>query len=328
MKYLALPNKRQHILPFYLAMEEYATRLCGSDGLFFMWQVEPTVIFGRNQLIDNEVNVDYCRENKIAMYRRRSGGGCVFADQNNIMFSYITRSDNVETTFRRYTTLVVEMLKAIGLDASDNSRNDVLIAGRKVSGNAFYHTNGHSIVHGTMLYDTDMKHITRAITPSGAKMASKAVKSVRSRITTIREHSTISLEDFKEHAKIFMTDGEIMLDNDDVKEINELTKPYLEQDFIYGKNPRYNTTITKRVEGVGDFIVNIEINHNTIKNLNISGDFLLVGDVDEMLISRLRGVKFTAESIRNALCDINTADVIMNLRKEDFVELLTANNYL
>ena len=110
MKYLSLPDNATRILPFYLAMEEYAARILGEEDIFFMWQVDPTVIFGRNQLIASEVNVDYCKEHGIAFYRRRSGGGCVYADQDNIMFSYITRSDEVQTTFSAYTTAVASML--------------------------------------------------------------------------------------------------------------------------------------------------------------------------------------------------------------------------
>ncbi|MBQ0070145.1 MAG: lipoate--protein ligase family protein, partial [Bacteroidales bacterium] len=151
MKYLRLPNNETHILPFYLAMEEYATRIFREDDLFFMWQVNPTVIFGRNQVVQNEVNLDYCDAHGIEYYRRKSGGGCVYADMSNIMFSYITRSDNVTTTFSQYTSAVVKMLKSLGLDASDNSRNDIMVNGLKVSGNAFYLIPGYSIVHGTML---------------------------------------------------------------------------------------------------------------------------------------------------------------------------------
>ncbi len=134
------------------------------------------MIFGRNPLIENEVNLPYCREHGISTYRRKNGGGCVFADMSNIMMSYITCSDNVEHTFARYTSAIVEVLKKLGLNASDNSRNDILIDGRKVSGHAFYHLPGRSIVHGTMLFDTDMSHMQGAIHDVGGKLQSKGVK--------------------------------------------------------------------------------------------------------------------------------------------------------
>ena len=97
-------------------MEEFAARNINQDeDCFFMWQVEPSVIFGRNQLIENEVNIAYCRENNIKTYRRKSGGGCVYADMSNIMFSYITRSENVSLTFDRYINMVAEMLRGLNV---------------------------------------------------------------------------------------------------------------------------------------------------------------------------------------------------------------------
>ena len=150
MTYLSLPFEENRRLSFYLAMEEYAARqLNKGDDVFFLWQVQPSVIFGRNQVIENEVNLDYCREHGIQLYRRKSGGGCVYADMSNVMMSYITRSDEVVTTFARYMEMVCQMLRELGLEATSTQNNDVLIGDRKVSGNAFYHIPGHSIVHGT-----------------------------------------------------------------------------------------------------------------------------------------------------------------------------------
>ena len=97
MIYVSLPNDEQRKLPFYLAVEEYVARELPAGDYFFMWQVQPTVIFGRNQLIEAEVDIDYCRANGIATYRRKSGGGCVYADLDNIMFSYITPDSNAQT---------------------------------------------------------------------------------------------------------------------------------------------------------------------------------------------------------------------------------------
>lgn len=146
-------------------MEEWIARHLSPDDYFFIWRVKPTVICGRNQDIEKEVNLPYCRTHGIDVVRRRSGGGCVYADMNNWMFSFITPDEVVSTTFGRYTTLIAGMLRSLGFDASATGRNDIYIYNRKVSGNAFYHMPGRSIVHGTMLYDIDVERMTNAITP-------------------------------------------------------------------------------------------------------------------------------------------------------------------
>ena len=140
MIYIALPETDTiRRLSFYLATEEHVARHMDLDEAFFMWQVNPSVIFGRNQLIENEVNIDYCRSHNIETYRRKSGGGCVYADRSNVMFSYVTKDENVSLTFNRYVNLVALVLCRLGIDARATGRNDILIDGRKVSGNAFYH---------------------------------------------------------------------------------------------------------------------------------------------------------------------------------------------
>jgi len=236
MTHLTLPTDGTRRLSFYLAMEEYAARrLNDGDSLFFLWQVEPTVIFGRNQVIENEVNLDYCREHGIQFYRRKSGGGCVYADQSNVMMSYITRSDEVQTTFSRYLQMVCEMLGELGIPATSTKNNDVLIGERKVSGNAFYHIPGHSIVHGTMLFDTDMQHMLNAITPPQQKLDRHGVQSVRQRITLLKEHTGISIEEFKQQAVRKLCDNELRLTEEDVKNIERIEQEYLNPEFIYGK---------------------------------------------------------------------------------------------
>ncbi len=322
MKYLLLPNDATRILPFYLAMEEYAARIMADEDIFFMWQPDPTVIFGRNQLIDNEVNLDYCKEHGIAVYRRKSGGGCVYADRDNIMFSYITRSDNVQLTFSRYTHAVAEMLQGLGLNATDNGRNDILIDGLKVSGNAFYHIPGHSIVHGTMLYDTNMEHMLNAITPSSAKLESKGVESVRSRITTLSEHLDMSIDDFKAHVKATLCDGEIVLNDADVAQIDAIMQSYLTPEFIYGNNPRCNLVKTGRIEGVGEMQVSLELNHNVVRHIDVAGDFFLLGNLDDGIIAPLTGVIFERTHVQQALEGVDLGKIIANLNNQQLINLL------
>ena len=324
MKYLSLPDNATRILPFYLAMEEFAARIIGEDDIFFQWQVEPTVIFGRNQLIANEVNVDYCREHGIAFYRRRSGGGCVYADQDNIMFSYITRSDEVQTTFSRYTSAVATMLQGLGLNASASDRNDVLIDGLKVSGNAFYHIPGRSIVHGTMLFDTNMEHMLNAITPSREKLSSKGVESVRNHITTLSEHLSMDIETFKRHVRESLCDGEIKLTADDVDEIEKLTLPYLEPSFLWGNDPQCEVERGGRIEGVGSIHANVELKHGMIQDLRLKGDFLpLRENASDLLLDKLRGAKLDTNTLRTALAGCDVGQWILNLSNEQLITLLT-----
>lgn len=323
MKYLSLPDDKTRILPFYLAMEEHAAHILGNDDIFFMWQVDPTVIFGRHQLIENEVNVDYCKEHNIAFYRRKSGGGCVYADRDNVMMSYITRSDEVQTTFHNYTSAIAAMLRGLGLNASDGSRNDVLIGDRKVSGNSFYHIPGRSIVHGTMLYSTNMEHMLHAITPSHEKLTSKGVESVRSHIALLSEHLDIGIEAFKQYVRTHMCDGEIKLTEADVAEIERITQGYLAPEFLWGNNPQCEVTRSGRIEGVGGIAFNLELKGNVIRDLQLTGDFLPLCDARQALLSRLQGKELNRPALESALAGCNAAEWILNLTNKQLISLLT-----
>lgn len=240
LSYLQHTGTQPQRLSFYLAMEEWAARCLPPADYFFMWQVRPSVIFGRNQVVDNEVNIPYCREHGIEMYRRKSGGGCVYADMSNVMLSYITPEDNVAATFARYLDMVSETLRSLGLDAHPSGHNDIMLDNsdgqRKVSGNALYHLPGRIIAHGTLLYDTDMEHMLHAITPSTAKLSKHGVESVRQRICLLKDYTTMPLDEVKEKIRSHLCgDNALMLSADDVAQVKEIEEEYLEHDFIFGK---------------------------------------------------------------------------------------------
>ena len=321
MVYVNLPDDKTRKLVFYLAMEEYVATHIVEDECFFMWQSQPTVIFGRNQLIENEVNLDFCKKHNIQTYRRKSGGGCVYSDMNNIMFSYITCDENVNLTFNKYVNLVALTLYKLGIDAKATGRNDILIDGKKVSGNAFYHIPGHSIVHGTMLYDTNMENMVGAITPTDAKLLSKGVKSVRQHIALLKDYINISIEDFKIFVRKNLCDKEITLSEEDVKKIEEIELEYHSYEFIYGNNPRYSINKKGRIDNVGDFDIRIEMKNGIIKKINMLGDFFLTGDIDKGLLEKFKGRQLTKESLNEFIPD-ELENIIMNLKKEDLIKLL------
>ena len=232
MKYISLPETKERCLSFYLAMEEWVARHLDEPECFFMWQVAPTVIFGRNQVVENEVNVAYCREKGIQMFRRKSGGGCVYADMGTVMLSYVCDGDNVGFTFNQFINMELLVLRRLGVEATSTSHNDVMIGDKKVSGTAFYHLPGRNIVHATFLYDTDMENMLHAITPSKEKLQRKGVESVRQRITLLKDYTDMGLEEVKALIRTTLCEEERVLTPSEVTEIEQMEATYLREDFI------------------------------------------------------------------------------------------------
>lgn len=327
MKQVIIPESHNLVrrLPFYLAAEEWVARCMPAGEYFFTWVVEPTVIFGRNQLIDAEVDLEYCHKHGIQTYRRRSGGGCVYADRDNIMLSYITPQTEVESTFSRYTAMIVEMLRKLGLDATSSGRNDVQIGGRKVSGGAFYHLPGRSIAHSTMLYSTNLENMLHAITPSRSKLESKQVKSVASHITTIHEHlPQLSFGDFRKHITAEICNEEpVTLTPAQISEIEAIEQEYYRPEWIFGRKGVARKS-RRRVEGVGEFMVDIDKDEQgRIRRVNLGGDFFLLSDLDSGLLDHLKGVPLTAEALTEAMADIDVGNIIAGLTASQFIDLLT-----
>ena len=158
---------------------------------FFTWVVRPTVIYGRHQSAEVEVNEAYCREHGIAVVQRKSGGGCVYADEGNLMMSFVTPDTHSEQVFAQFLQRIANALQAKGLLAVTTAHNDILVDGRKVSGWACFTCSTGTIVHGTLLYDVNLDALTQAITPTGDKLAKHGVASVRQRVANINELTNV-----------------------------------------------------------------------------------------------------------------------------------------
>lgn len=226
MLYIALPDKQVRRLSFYLAMEEYVARQVEADDCFFMWQVEPTVIFGRNQQMENEVNIAYCQQHGIQVVQRKSGGGCVYADMDNIMLSYISSETHVGQAFNCFVNMLLLLFRKMGIEAVGTTHNDIMIGDRKVCGTACYHLSGRNIIHSTLLYDTNMENMLNAITPGVEKLEAKGIKSVRQRITLLKDHVNLSCEEVKALIRQTLCNGELLLTSDDITAIEHLEIEY------------------------------------------------------------------------------------------------------
>lgn len=234
MKNVVLTDDNERSLAFRLAMEEYVAASVEGDA-FFVWRVSPTVIIGRNQVLEAEVNLDYCRHHGVKVVRRKSGGGCVYSDKGNIMISYISRRGDVAEVFDRYLTALTSCLCSLGLEAEKSGRNDILVGGRKVSGNAFHQLPDRSIVHGTLLYDTDFDALEEAIRPPVEKLQRHGVASVRQRVGNLKDclsHQTVSsIENLERYITDYFCDEESVLPAESYAQIEALTAGFEQFDI-------------------------------------------------------------------------------------------------
>lgn len=170
----------------YLQIEQELVKTVQEPTLF-TWIVKPTVIYGRHQSAEVEVNEEYCREHNIKIVQRKSGGGCVYADEGNLMVSYISPSTHSEQVFVEYLKFLRSALSTKGLPAVTTAHNDILVDGKKVSGCACFAAPTGTIVHGTLLFDVNLEAMVKAITPTSAKLAKHGVASVRQRVVNLKE---------------------------------------------------------------------------------------------------------------------------------------------
>ena len=324
MKYILLPKPDTiHQLPFYFAVEEYVARHYTDDDYFMGWRVNPTVMLGRNQLIDNEVNTDYCKEHKIDIFRRKSGGGCIYADKGCIQFSYISRSVNANKAFADYMQRMADLLKGLKIDAQLSGRNDILINGTKVSGCAFYQLSNRSVLHNSLLFDTQLDHLSNALTPAKEKLQSKGVASVRQRVTNVATYTQLDILAFMDYVRQEMCGTEVLeLTEEDMKGVAEIEKELSSDDFVYGKNPKYSLVRKHRFEGVGTLEAHIELKNNIIGSINMVGDYFLLGDIDHDFLSLLKGCEFTREAVEERLENIDLFTIIRGLKLRQFLRLL------
>lgn len=246
---LHIPSPDNKRLVWYLAMEEYMAQHVADQEIFFSWIVSPTVIFGRHQVMEDEVNIPFCHEHGVQMYRRKSGGGCVYADRGNLMLSYITPDTHSEQVFQRYLDIISDALRQLGFPAVKSEHNDILIDGHKVSGNACYALPTGTIVHGTLLYNVDFSALQQAITPSKEKLAKHGVQSVRQRVGNLVDLQGM-IPDFEQHtnavamqsieniAKYFgdtLCNRSRALTPEEIAAIDVIEQTYLAPAFIAGK---------------------------------------------------------------------------------------------
>jgi lipoate-protein ligase A len=319
---------------FNLALEEYVVKYMNpNEDYVILWQNEPSVIIGRNQNTIEEINVKYIKDNNINVVRRLSGGGAVYHDLGNLNFTFIVKSSSdVVSNFRKFTEPIVNALKSFGVNAEFTGRNDIVIEGKKFSGNAQYYYADRLLHHGTILFNSDLTVVQAALNVKPDKIESKGVKSVRSRVTTIYPYlkEDISLEDFKDALLKFLMDDEnykekeYILTEKDLSVVKELMeKRYSLWGWNYGESPEFNIEKSKRYAGGKlDLRFNVKGGSiSTIDYIKILGDFFGKKEINE-LESKLTGTLYREENVRVVLNSLDFENYFANITIDDFIDCM------
>ena len=287
---------------FYLAVEEYIASYLPEGSYLFTWQLAPTVVMGRNQDAEAEIDLAFCKAEGIDVIRRKSGGGSIFADHGNIMTSLVTREGAVEELFGEYAKNMAGCLKGLGAEVEVSGRNDICMkGGGKICGNAFYHMARRNIVHGTMLYDTDARRMQGALTPERAKLLSKGVKSVESRIALLKDAlpESTGVRELRQSISEHLCKGSISLTEEDISRIREIESGYYAPTFLWGKARKAEVPhrCQARIEGCGTIAMEFEVKDGMVVSVALSGDYFELGDAQALFSNAFVGCTFTKENL-------------------------------
>lgn len=313
-----------------LAMEEYVLKHIPSDDSYFLFYINsPSIIIGKNQNTLEEINKSYIDAKDIKVVRRLSGGGAVYHDLGNLNFSFITADDgNSFHNFKKFTQPIVDALNKMGVPAELSGRNDIQVGERKISGNAQFSQKGRMFSHGTLMLDSDINEVVNALKVGDAKIASKGIKSIRSRVANINEFlsSPLPMEEFKETIlkAIFQEQGQIdeyHLTQSDWDIIHEISKEkYQKWEWNYGASPNFNIIKSKRFPS-GTVEVRLDVHQGSINQASIYGDFFGLGEIQDVEHALLNS-PYHREGIENALKDIDVEYYLGKISKEEFIDLL------
>lgn len=312
-----------------LAVEEYLLQQT-TDNVFMLWQNDNTIVIGRHQNTAAEVNQEYVDSHHVNIVRRLTGGGAVFHDTGNLNFTFIQNVEpgKKEIDFLKYLQPIVDALQSLGVPAAFSGRNDLVINGQKISGNAMTFFGNRVLEHGTLLFSSQMSDLANALKVDPDKFIDKAVKSVRSRVTNISEHlpKSMTVLEFKDYLMDFIMKQNQMTALQNLTEKEEtvvsqlMEEKYQTWEWNYGKSPEYSVNKKIRTKG-GTVQVVADIRDGLIRDLRFFGDFFGEKDPQE-LVDQLIGIRINRQSIAEAMTNTNINDYFHNVTYDDIINLL------
>lgn len=323
-EFVIIPNgyENENEASFNIATEEYLLEVCSSY-YFHVWRNRSAVIVGVNQNTLSEVDLEYTESHGIDVVRRMSGGGAVYHDMGNICYTVIAPFDKEGDGYREFCAPLIEYLQTLGVNAEFTGRNDITVNGMKISGNAQRVKGDRIMHHGTILFDTDLTVLEKALIPSPLKLQSKGIKSVRARVTNIAElcKEKMTADQFYQGLRDHFSKKYKVckLSDQDLENIEKISRQkYSTYEWNVGKSP---VSEFKRAYKFPYGIVELgfDLEKGVIRRVNIRGDFFELECI-EVLCKALDGVRPVKEELLTALSGIGS--VIRGAEPEEFIEKL------
>ncbi|XMB86464.1 lipoate--protein ligase [Mycoplasmatota bacterium WC44] len=310
---------------YNLVLERYLVENF-SEETFILWTCNHGIYVGKNQNTFEEIDMEFVEKNNFEVFRRLSGGGTIFHDKNTVYYSFITKNkNNVKDNFIHYNNIIVDFLNNVGVQASLSGRNDVLVDGKKISGSAEYYYKDVLVHHGSLLFDTDIPFLAKALTPNKKKFISKAVNSVKARVDNITNYTELNVEEFKAEIVKYVTNrfnghkkGVAIVENMQTqKMIEELYGTF---EWNYGKSPKY-TYIKEDKYVYGIVKVELDIKEGLVHDAKITGDFFSEKEINE-LEKALIGSKYILKDVRSKLESLEVSKYIVGASVDDLIKLM------
>lgn len=321
---------RQETDPYFnIAAEEYVLKHFSED-CFMLWRNEPCIIVGKHQNTLSEINIDYVKDKQIKVVRRLSGGGAVFHDLGNLNFTFVANAEpgSNMVDFHKFTEPILDVLKTLNIHAEFSGRNDLVIDGRKFSGNAEHVFGQRVLHHGTLLFSSVMSDLVNALNVDPSKFTDKAVKSVRSRVTNISEHlsSPLTVLEFRDlimkHIIEATPSAEVYtFTQEDIDNISKLSaEKYATKEWNFGSSPAY--TFRKKLKTAGGHIeAALVVENGIIIQARLYGDYFHIHDPAD-IETALIGVRHEENDMRRRFADFPLRDYFLNISENELIDVL------
>lgn len=322
-----------------LATEEYLLhRVKENECILYLWQNKHTVVIGRNQNCYKECRIRELIDSGGHLVRRLSGGGAVYHDLGNLNFTFFVQKENYDLD--KQLSVIITALNSFGIPAEKSGRNDITVDGKKVSGNAFYHTGNRCYHHGTLLVDVNLLDLSRYLTVSADKMKSHGVDSVRSRVINLKELNTEITIKSLSHALIsafkdvYHQNPVSYIQSEDTMELNPLLSNGNEEllmledkfsswEWRFGRPIEFQNEMIKRFSW-GEVLLQFRVNQGMITDVALFSDAIDT-ELLPLIQQALQNTEYRTETICLKIDSIPVTESIQMKMKADLMFLIKEN---